>query len=253
MQFRILGPLEVEDNGGPLAIRGAKQRALLASLLFHANETVSRDLLIDELWGERAPESAGHRLEEHVSRLRKVLHRNGERLVVTTPGGYLLQLRGDMLDVAEFERLVEDGREALRDDRPDEAAALLREALALWRGRPAEDVGLDGIVWPEVGRLEELRAAAHEQLIDAELACGHHAEIADELEALVRADPHRERFRLQFMLALYRSGRQADALAAYQDARETLADELGIEPGRALELEQAILRAGPSARAVQGR
>jgi len=247
MQFRILGPLEVEDDGNPLPIRGAKQRTLLASLLLHAGETVSRDRLIDELWGERAPESAGHRLEEHVSQLRKVLHRNGEKLVVTRPGGYLLRLTGESLDVAKFQRLMEEGRDALGQGRLDETAALLREALALWRGRPAEDVTLDGIAWPEVGRLEELRAAAAEQLMDAELARGRHAEVVDELESLVRADPLRERLRLQLMLALYRSGRQAESLAAYHDARRTLAEKLSIEPGRALkELEQAILRQDPT-------
>src|SRR5205823_14800836 len=208
--FKVLGPAEGEDDGRGVAVRGAKQRALLAMLLLNANELISRYGLIDELWGERAPETAAHRLEEHVSRLRKLLHRNGETPVVTRPSGYLLRVSDNDLDVAQFERLVTRGRSALRDAQPEQAATLLREALALWRGRPLEDVDLDSVAWPEIRRLDERRAVAYEKLIDAELAQGRHAEVVDELEALVSREPLRERLRVQQMLALYRSGRQAD-------------------------------------------
>jgi predicted ATPase/DNA-binding SARP family transcriptional activator len=247
MQFRILGPLEVEDAGRLLRPTGAKQRVLLASLLLHANQTVSRGRLIDELWGERAPQTAAHRLEDHVSRLRKLLRRNGETPVVTRPAGYLLRVSQDALDVSQFEHLVREGTGALRRAHPEGAVALLRQALALWRGPPLEDVADDGIAWPEVRQLEELRAVAHEQLMEAELARGRHAEVVDELGELVRREPLRERLRFLLMLALYRSGRQADALASYREARRAMAAELGLEPGRELkDLEQAILRQDPS-------
>jgi DNA-binding SARP family transcriptional activator len=192
MYFKILGPLEVEDRGRPVRIGGTKQRALLASLALRANEVVSRDRLIDELWGERAPDGSSHRLEEHISRLRKVLHRNGEAPLLTRPGGYVLRLSCETLDVAQFERLDDKGREALRRRRPDEAATLLRRALALWRGRPLEDVAMDRVSWSEVDRLEQRRIVTYEQLIEAELARGRHTEIVDELESLVRDDPLRE-------------------------------------------------------------
>jgi len=243
MQFRILGPLEVEVDGKRLIVGGAKQRALLASLLLRANEPVSRDTLIDQLWGERAPGSAAHRLEEHVSRLRKTLYRNGEVLLVSQPGAYMLRVEEEGLDVKRFGQLVALGRGALQDGNAAEAAARLREGLALWRGWPLNDVYSDAVTWPELGELEEQRASAQELLMEAELACGRHAEIIDELDALTRGDPLRERLRFLLMLALYRSGRQAQALDSYQEARRLLDEELGIEPGPALKhLQQAILR-----------
>jgi len=241
MQYRVLGPLEVEDDGELVKLAGPKQRALLASLLLHANRTVSRDCLVDELWGERAPRTAAHRLEEHVSRLRKLLHANGEAPLVTRPGGYMLRISREALDVSQFEVLVSRGRSALEDGRLEEAAAQLREALALWRGPPLQE--LAELARPEIRQLEEQRVVAHKQLMEAELGRGRHAEVLPELEALVDQEPLRERFRALLMLALYRSGRQADALAVFQAARQTLTEELGIEPGRELrDLEQAILR-----------
>ncbi|HKA26239.1 MAG TPA: BTAD domain-containing putative transcriptional regulator [Gaiellaceae bacterium] len=247
MYFKLLGPLEVEDRERPMEIGGAKQRALLASLALNANKAVPRDHLIDLLWGEGAPASSAHRLEEHVSRLRKVLRRSDGASLETRAHGYLLRLGPEALDVAQFERLSDEGHVALRSERPEEAMTLLRRALALWRGRLLEDVALDRIAWPEVDRLEVRRTVSFEDLMDAALALGRHAEVLGELEVLVRNDPFRERLRVQLMLALYRAGRQADALAVYQDTRRAFAEELGIKPSPALkELEQAILRHDPS-------
>jgi predicted ATPase/DNA-binding SARP family transcriptional activator len=241
MQFRLLGPLEVEDDGEPLRIAGAKQRALLGALLLSANRPVSRERLIEELWGESAPPSAAHRLEEHVSRLRRLLHHNGDQLLHTEAGGYRLRLSEDATDLAQFEQLVRQAKDAPSA----EAAILLRRALALWRGKPLQDVAQ--VLDPEVRRLDELRVSAHEQLIEVELAQGRHAEILGDLEELVRQEAFRERLRALLMLALYRAGRQADALAAYQEARATFVNELGIEPGRDLkDLEQAMLRQDPA-------
>lgn len=241
MQFRILGPLEVIDDGRVLTISGRKQRTLLALLLLHANQTVSRDRLIDELWGEDAPETAAHRLEEHVSRLRRVIHSNGETPVVTQPAGYMLRIGNHSLDVSEFDALVQLAETALENDRLHSATEQFREALALWRGAPLAD--LDRSPRPEIRRLEERHNSVCEHLMEAELALGRHEYVLTELEGLVEREPLRERFRFLLMLALYRAGRQGDALAAYQRARRTLTEELGIEPGQKLrELEQKILR-----------
>ena len=234
MEFRILGPLEVVDDGRELPVGGAKQRALLALLLLHANRVVSRDRLIDELWEDDPPETARTALQVHVSQLRKVLGR--ERIVTQVPG-YLVRVEPDELDLERFERMlsgIEHGDSA-------RAAETLREALALWRGLPLGN--LDGsFASAERARLEERHVLALEQRIDAELALGLHAELVPELEALVRENPLRERLRAQLMLALYRSGRQADALEVYRQGRRLLADELGLEPGEELRrLEKAIL------------
>ena len=176
MQFRLLGPVEVEDDGRPLVLGSAKQRALLAILLLHANEVVSRDRLIDELWGEQPPASAPHSLEVYVSRLRKTLQPDGgERLLVTRPGGYLLRLEPDQLDVTCFERLLEEGRRALADGNYERAAERLAEALALWRGPALGDLAYEPFARPEIERLEEQRLAALEERIEAELALGRHA------------------------------------------------------------------------------
>jgi predicted ATPase/DNA-binding SARP family transcriptional activator len=239
MQFRLLGPLEVEDDGAPLRVGGAKQRVLLAALLLRANRPVSRERLIEELWGESAPASAAHRLEEHVSRLRRLLHRNDARLLLSEAGGYVLRVSEEDVDAARVERLIRDAKDAS----PHDAAAGFREALALWRGSPLQDVAHDGLLLPEIRRLDELHVSAQEQLIEAELSRGRHGDVLGELEELVQDEPFRERPRALLMLALYRSGRQADALAAYQEARATFKGELGIEPSRELrELEQAILQ-----------
>ena len=244
MQFRLLGPLEVEDDGRPLVLGSAKQRALLAILLLHANEVVSRDRLIDELWGEQQPASAPHSLEVYVSRLRKTLQRDGgERLLVTRAGGYLLLLEPDQLDVTCFERLLEEGRRALAAGNYERASERFAEALALWRGPALGDLAYESFARPVIERLEEQRLAALEERIEAELALGHHPSLIGELESLSGRHPLRERLHGQLMLALYRSGRQAEALEAYRETRQHLLDELGINPSPTLQqLEQAILR-----------
>jgi predicted ATPase/DNA-binding SARP family transcriptional activator len=236
--FRVLGSLAVEHEGRPLALGGRKQRALLALLLLHANEVVSRDVLVDELWGAEPPRSALHSLEVYVSRLRKVV---GERLQ-TRPAGYALEVEPGELDVRCFEDLLANGRAALRAGEANRAAELLREALALWLGRPFEDVAYEPFVQVEAARLEELRLACIEERIEADLARGEHAGLVAELEALVARHPLRERLCEQLMLALYRSGRQIEALQVYRDARRRLV-EVGVEPSQALRrLEQAILQ-----------
>jgi DNA-binding SARP family transcriptional activator len=240
VQYRILGPLEVVEEGSPLALGGARQRALLALLLTRANEVVSTDRLIDELWGGRPPKAADNALQYHVSRLRKLLAPS--KAIVTKEPGYVIQVGPDELDLLRFERLVEEGQRSS----PEAAARLFREAVALWRGPALADFAHESFAQPEILRLEELRLIALEQRIDADLALGRAAELVAELEALAREHSLRERLRAQLMLALYRSGRQAEALEVYRQTRRMLADELGIEPGPALhELEQAILRQDP--------
>lgn len=258
MEFRILGPLEVDRNGESLALSGAKQRSLLAILLLNANQVVSTDRLIDELWGADAPDTAAKALQVHVSQLRKVLEPGREtgesgRVLVTRSPGYLLQLDPDQLDLGRFERLAAEGRGALAGGDPELAARTLREALALWRGPALAELGYANFVQREAPRLEELRLAALEDRIQADLDCGRHAAVIGELERIVGEEPLRERPRAQLMLALYRAGRQAEALDAYRDARQVLVEELGIEPGRTLrELEAAILAQDPSLEAPVG-
>jgi DNA-binding SARP family transcriptional activator len=240
MDFRILGPLEVCDNGRVLPLGGAKQRTLLAILILHANEVVSAERLLDDLWGERQPTSGAKALHVYISQLRKVI---GDDRVLTRAPGYMLRLDPDELDAARFQRLREQAETA----EPQEAGAILREAISLWRGAPLADVAYESFAQSEIARLEELRTSAIEQRIEADLALGGHAELVGEVEALVREHPLRERLREQLMLALYRSGRQAEALTVYQDARRALVEELGIEPGRSLrELHQTILRQDPA-------
>jgi DNA-binding SARP family transcriptional activator len=242
MEFRILGPLEVADGDTIITLASAKQRALLAILLLSANEVVSADRLIDELWGEHGPESGRTALQVLVSKLRGTLGEAGAPLI-TRPPGYVMRLESEQLDLHRFERLLGEADAA----EPAVAAGKLREALALWRGPALADLAYESFAQAAIGRLEELRLAALERRIDADLALGGHREVVAELEGLVAEHPMREGVRARLMLALYRSGRQADALAAYQNARRTLVDELGIEPSPSLrELEQAILRQDPS-------
>ena len=238
MEFRILGPLEVADGDAVVPLAGVKQRALLAVLLLNANQVVSSDRLVDELWTGQAPEAGRAALQVRVSQLRKALGDGGAALV-TRPPGYLVRVGRDELDLHRFEVLVSEADAA----EPAVAASKLREALALWRGPPLADIGYEAFAQNAIRRLEELRLAALEKRIDAELTLGRHADLIAELETLVAEHPLRERLRGQLMLALYRCGRQADALAAYQSARRVLVDELGIEPSPPLrELEQAMLR-----------
>jgi len=242
MEFRILGPLEVADGDSVLALAGAKQLALLAILLLNANQVVSADRLIDQLWGDDPPDSGATALQVRISKLRKALGPAGELLQTRAPG-YVLRVEPAALDLHRFERLCAEAEGA----EPAVAAARLRAALALWRGPALADLAYEEFARPAIGRLEELRLSAVEKRIDAELALGRHADLAGELEALAREHPLRERLRGQQMLALYRAGRQAEALEAYREAREALVDGLGIEPSPPLqELEQAILRQDPA-------
>ncbi len=244
IDYRLLGPIEAGVNGHVLDVGGQKQRALLTILLLSANEPVPRDVLIDRLWGERPPAGAQHTLEVYVSRLRTTLEpAAGGPVVLTRPGAYVLQAAGERIDVRRFERLAGEGRRALAAHAPSRAAADLREALALWRGAPLADVGDEPFAQAEIARLQELRAGVIEDRIEADLALGRHADVVSELEALVAAFPLRERHYQQLMIALYRCGRQAEALAVYQSARRVLVDELGIEPGPDLKrVECAILQ-----------
>jgi DNA-binding SARP family transcriptional activator len=236
MQFRLLGPLEVADGDRLLALGGRKQRSLLAMLLLHANDVVPTELLVDEVWGGSPPATVAKSVQVYVSRLRKEL---GDGRLVTREPGYLLRVAASELDLSRFQALVAEAEGA----QPAAAAAKLREALALWRGAPLADLAYEPFAQAHATRLDDLRFAALEARIDADLASGEYARLTGELEALVVRHPLRERLRGQLMLALYRSGRQAEALAAFQVARATLVDELGIEPGREMrELHEAILR-----------
>ena len=244
MEFRILGPLEVSDGGGQVSLGGGKPRALLAVLLLHPNEVVSADRLIDELWGEDSPERAAAALRVNVSRLRKALSQD---VLATKSPGYVIRVEPEELDLHRFERLVDEGRSLLARGLPADASERLREALSLWRGPALADFAYESFAQTAIARLEEIRLAAVELRIDADLALGRHDELVGELEALVAEHPLRERLRRYLMTALYRSGRQAEALDAYRDARRALVDELGIEPSAALqELERAILRQEPA-------
>ncbi len=232
MEFRILGPLEVISDGKALDLGGAKQRALLAVLLLNPNEVVSRDRLVDALWEENPPNTAEKALQVHVSKLRKQL---GSDRIVTKAPGYAIRVEPGELDVERFERLAGEGGRQLVD------------ALALWRGPPLADVAHTRFARQEIGRLQERRLAVLEERIEADLALGRRADLIAELEALAAEHPLRERFRALLMLALYRGGRQAEALDVYQEARRKLVHELGIEPGRELrELHQTILRQDPA-------
>jgi DNA-binding SARP family transcriptional activator len=234
--FRILGPLEVVDETGPLLLGGQKQRAVLALLLLDANRVVSVDRLVDALWGENPPRTAMTSLQNFVSQLRKTL---GSDVLETKPPGYCLRVRAGELDLELFQLSVEAARLL---DSPQQAAKL-GEALSLWRGPPLADFAFDSFAQPHIAHLEELRLVTLEERVEADLACGRHRELVAELEGLVEEHPVRERLRGHYMLALYRSGRQAEALDAYQAGRRLLVDQLGIEPSRELQqLHGAMLR-----------
>ncbi|MBA3428318.1 MAG: winged helix-turn-helix domain-containing protein [Actinobacteria bacterium] len=241
MDFRILGPLEVyEDEGPAIELGGRQQRLLLAMLLLHRNEVVSIDRLIDVLWGERPPSSAIKNVQIHVSRMRKALKERspgrGERdsILQTRGNGYCLEVGSGELDVNRLEELLEDGRRALAAGEPEYAESVLREAIALWRGPPLADFTYESFARGEIARLEELRLTAVEERIEADLALGRHADVTSELHRLVPEHPLRERLRAQLMLALYRTGRKADALRLYEEARRLLAEELGLDPSESL-------------------
>ncbi len=247
MEFRILGPFEVWSDQRRLLLGGSKQQMLLAVLLLHRNEVVSIDRLVEELWNGGPPASAVKVVQVYVSRLRKALggrhsRSEAEDVLVTRAPGYLLRVGTDELDADRFERLVEEGRRLLGAGSPRQATRTLLEALALWRGPPLADFTHESFAQPEIRRLEEVRLSALADRIEADLALGRHEELVGELEALVAENPLRERMRGQLMLALYRAGRQADALEAYRQTSELLHDELGLDPSRALQsLERSIL------------
>jgi DNA-binding SARP family transcriptional activator len=243
LTVRLLGPLEVSHERTPLPLGPPAQRALLARLLLDANRTVAVDRLVVDLWGEDPPASAVKMVHVHVSQLRKRLP---DGLLVTRAPGYAAHVTPEALDLVRFDRLRTRGRAALAGGSPAEAAARLRDALALWRGPALEEFDAPFFI-TEARRLEEFRLACVEDRIEADLALGRHAEVAGEIDALVARNPLRERLHGQLMLALYRSGRQADALAAYRWLRRHLADELGIDPSPPLrELERRMLQHDPA-------
>jgi YVTN family beta-propeller protein len=251
MRFQVLGPLEVEADDGPVVLGGPKERLLLALLLTRPNRVVPVETLVRGLWGEQPPPTAAKTLQSHVKRLRHALEPGRARgapgeVLVTREPGYLLRVAPGALDAVRFEELTAQARRALSEGQADDAASLLREALGLWRGRAFEEFLDTDVGAAESDRLAELRLGALEDRIEADLRLGHHRELVAELESLVRDQPLRERLWAQLLLALYRSGRQADALLAYQRARKVLVEELGIDPGAELRrLHTAILAQDP--------
>jgi YVTN family beta-propeller protein len=246
MEFRILGPVEVRDDGRLVRLGGGKQRAVLALLLLNANRVVASERMIELLWGERPPATAATALHGHISSLRKAL---GPDVIATRPPGYVLETAIGELDLERFEWLQAEGRDALERGDPGRAAERLRAALGLWRGEALSDIGFEPFVQTEAARLEGLRLDTVQDRIEADLTAGGGTELVGELERLVAAEPLRERFWAQLMLALYRSGRQAEALDAYRRARQTLVSQLGIEPGPELrEFERRILAHDPTLR-----
>jgi DNA-binding SARP family transcriptional activator/class 3 adenylate cyclase len=247
----VLGPLEVLERERPVELRSAKQRRLLAALLVHANSVVSSDRLADILWGDAPPADAAATLQTYVSRVRAALEPgrasgDPEAVLVTRARGYVLRVEQGQLDTSCFERLVAEGRVALREGDPVAGAAQLRKALALWRGPALAEFADEPFARAEVVRLDELRLSALEDRIEAELAQGRHGEVIGDLEAAARDNPSRERLWARWMLALYRCGRQAEALGAYRDLRVHLGEELGITPSPELvALEEAIVLQKP--------
>ena len=253
-EFGILGPLEVSRSGCAVPLGGPRQRAVLALLLLEANRVVSMDRLAEDIWGGNPPEGWVTTLQTYVFHLRRALDPDRARgaagdVLVTRGRGYLLWVDRERLDAARFQDGFTAGRAALQAGRYLEAAQSLRQALELWRSRVLADLADYAFTRPEAGRLEELRLAALEARIDADLALGRHDALTGELEQLAADHPLRERLHGQLMLALYRCGRQAEALAAYRRARDLLASELGIDPGEPLQQLHAVRpRPRPGAR-----
>ena len=255
MEFRILGPVEVVHEGKALPLGGSRERAVLALLLLSANRVVSAERLAADLWVDAPPDGGVQSLRVFVSRLRKALREaDGDEVLITKSPGYMAVVEPLALDALRFETLIAEGRERAQRADHERAAGLLRQALELWRGPALSDVADAPLARAEAARLDEARLVALEERIDADLACGRHGAVLPELESLTRSHPLRERFWAQRMLALYRSGRQADALRTYQDVRAILAEELGLEPGADLAgLEGAILRHDPELRSPSPR
>src|SRR3954451_876142 len=245
MDFRLLGPLEVDGEDGPADVGAGKRRALLTYLLINPNEVVPTERLIDELWSEPPPATAAKSVQVYVSQLRKALDANGD-LLITRGSGYVLRVGDDELDIQRFEHLLAEAQRLLEEGDAKAGRVAARAALDLWRGPALYDVVYESFAQTEAARLDELRLVALETRIDADLVLGEHARLAGELEALVAQHPLRQRFRAQLMLALYRCVRQSEALDVSRDARRLMIDELGIEPAPELrELEQKVLAQDP--------
>jgi DNA-binding SARP family transcriptional activator len=239
LEFRLLGPLEVVGGDGPIPLGGPKQRATLAILLLGANRVVPVERLADDLYHGAAPVTAVTQVQRQVSDLRRLL---GAAAIETRPPGYILRLAPEQFDLHQFERLTDRAARAQASGAAQQAGDLLREALGLWRGGALADLADEPFARAAIERLEEIRLAAIERRVDAELSLGRHAELVGDLQELVAAHPFGERFTEQLMLALYRSGRQTEALTVYRATREALVDEFGIEPTPSLRrLERAIL------------
>jgi len=246
MEFRLLGPLEARVAGEAVPLGGAKQRAVLAVLLLRADEAVPVERLIDEIWGDSPPPSAAHSLEAYVSRLRQLFNGHGPSLV-RRGAGYSLELGDAQLDVRDFMELLDGVSHALEASDDARVSRLAADALALWRGPALADVALASAGRVEAERLEELRLRTLEQRFDARLALGRDEKLVGELQVLVGQNPYRERFVAQLMLALYRSGRHADALDAYEKTRTALDDDLGLQPSAELQqLSGQIVRQEPA-------
>ncbi len=243
VRFGILGPFQTLDEAGSeLTLGGARQRALFALLLLNAGEVVSTDRIVDEIWGAKPPRRPAHTVAVYVSNLRKALGDSGREALVTRAPGYLLELAPEALDLSRFEEALNDGRAALIDGRFTDAAERLRQGLDEWRGPPLAEFAYEAFAQTAIARLEELRLVALEERFEADLALGRHSELVPELRELVSQQPLRERPRGQLMLALYRAGRQAEALEVFQETRAALVEHLGIDPGPALQtLERRIL------------
>jgi DNA-binding SARP family transcriptional activator len=247
LSFSVLGPVRVERDGESIAVGGLQQRALLAVLLIHHDRVLSTDALVEALYDDAGPEAGLKRLQVSISRLRRVLETDGDEPPIRTEAnGYRLALQAGDLDALRYEAALTEARGLLERGQPATAVETLDGALALWRGRALADVEFRSFAQAEVARLEELRLTGLELRGDAMLALARHDAVLPELEALVREHPLRARLRAQLMLALYRAGRQTDALDAYRDGRRRLAEELGLQPGPELRrLEQAILEQAP--------
>jgi DNA-binding SARP family transcriptional activator len=245
MKFLVLGSLAVTDGATPVDLGGVKQRAVLGYLLLRANEVVPNSRLLGALWDGQPPSTARKMVQNAVSAIRRLLAGAGTGCsaeLVTHAHGYQLRVEPDDVDVHLFRSIVHTGRDAVASGAAVRGVHLLREALGLWRGRALADLVESGIGWSELSAVEDERLTAVEDCFDAELRCGRHREITPELEVLTAAEPLRERLCQQFMLALYRSGRQVDALNVYRRARAALVDGLGIEPGPELQaLQRRIL------------
>jgi DNA-binding SARP family transcriptional activator len=246
MKFSVLGSIEATVGDTQLELGGVKQRAILGYLVLHANKVVPTSQILQAMWDGIPPPTARKMIQNAVSGIRRVLGGHdepaGAPTLRTHPPGYQLRTDVEDVDLFQFRRLAQEGRQAIAAGTPAPGVELLREALSLWRGRALADLVEAGMCWSELAAIEDERLSALEDRLDAELACGRHREITPELEVITATEPVRERLCQQFMLALYRSGRQADALRVYRRTREALVDGLGLEPGRELqELQQRIL------------